>query len=70
VVFTDVFFMVSTFFEVSPPILEVSRFTVESVTVFDDESVLVVESAAPGDLLPLHAATDKDNAIAISGSRM
>ena len=65
-----VFFMVSTFFEVSPPILEVSRFTVESVTVFDDESVLVVESAAPGDLLPLHAAIDKDNAIAISGSRM
>jgi len=67
--------MVSTFFEVSPPILElsfleVSRFTVESVTVFDDESVLVVESAAPGDLLPLHAAIDKDNAIAISDSRM
>ena len=67
--------MVSIFFEVSLPIfelsfLEVSRLVVESITVVVDESVFVVESAAPGDFLPLQAAIDKDNAIAISGSRM
>jgi hypothetical protein len=61
---------VSTFaLEVSVAGLTVSTFTVVSdfVTLDDDESTLA-ESAAPPDLLPLQAITDKEMAKAKNGN--
>jgi len=64
VLFVTVLVTVSVLaFEVSVAALVVSTFTVVSVLLLDDESVLAESDESP-DLFPLQAETDKETAIA------